>query len=52
VDPLLRSGVDILNPIQHICTGMERAGLNRDFGERVIFHGGVENQLNDADPLG
>lgn len=44
VDPLIHCGVDILNPIQHICPGMERAGLNRDFGDRVIFHGGVENQ--------
>jgi uroporphyrinogen decarboxylase len=36
--------VDILNPIQHICPGMERAALKRDFGEKVIFHGGIENQ--------
>lgn len=44
VPHLIEAGVDILNPIQHICPGMDRAALNRDFGERVIFHGGIENQ--------
>lgn len=41
---LIEAGVDVLNPIQHICPGMECAGLKRDFGSRVIFHGGIENQ--------
>lgn len=41
---LIDSGIDILNPVQHICPGMEREALKRDFGEKVIFHGGVENQ--------
>ena len=44
VPHLIECGVDILNPIQHICPGMERAALNRDFGGSIIFHGGVENQ--------
>jgi len=44
VPHLIEAGVDILNPIQHICPGMEREALNRDFGEQLIFHGGVENQ--------
>jgi uroporphyrinogen decarboxylase len=44
VPHLIECGVDILNPIQHICPGMDRASLNRDFGKDVIFHGGVENQ--------
>lgn len=41
---LIECGVDILNPIQHVCPGMERAALKRDFGHRLVFHGGVENQ--------
>lgn len=41
---LIDCGVDILNPIQHVCPGMERAALSRDFGDRLVFHGGVENQ--------
>ena len=44
VPHLIACGVDILNPIQHICLGMERAALKRDFGGQIIFHGGVENQ--------
>jgi uroporphyrinogen decarboxylase len=41
---IIGCGIDILNPIQHICPGMERAALQRDFGDQVIFHGGVDNQ--------
>jgi uroporphyrinogen decarboxylase len=41
---LLACGVDVLNPIQHVCPGMERTALKRDFGDRVVFYGGVENQ--------
>lgn len=41
---LVECGVDILNPIQHICPGMERSALKRDFGNHLIFHGGIENQ--------
>lgn len=37
-------GIDILNPIQWRCPGMEREALVRDFGDRVIFHGAVDNQ--------
>jgi len=41
---LLDCGIDVLNPIQHICPGMDRSELKRQYGDRVIFHGGVENQ--------
>ncbi|MBT3480546.1 MAG: hypothetical protein HN457_03835, partial [Opitutales bacterium] len=44
VPHLIEAGIDILNPIQHLCPGMERAELKRDFGNQVIFHGGIENQ--------
>jgi len=42
--PILDCGVDVLNPIQHACPGMDMAELKREFGERVVFHGGVDNQ--------
>ena len=42
--PILDCGVDVLNPIQHACPGMDLAGLKREFGSRIIFHGGVDNQ--------
>jgi len=41
---LLDCGIDVLNPIQHVCPGMDRAELKRKYGARVIFHGGIENQ--------
>ena len=41
---LIAMGVDILNPVQWRCAGMEREGLVRDFGDRLIFEGGVDNQ--------
>jgi len=44
IPDLIDVGVEILNPIQWRCPGMEREALKRDFGDRLIFHGGVENQ--------
>jgi uroporphyrinogen decarboxylase len=41
---LIECGVDILNPIQHVCRGMEMPRLKELFGKDLIFHGGVENQ--------
>lgn len=41
---LIECGIDILNPIQHVCPGMDRAQLKERFGKDLIFHGGVENQ--------
>lgn len=37
-------GIEVLNPIQWRCPGMEREGLKRDFGDKLIFHGAVDNQ--------
>ncbi len=44
IPDLIEIGVDILNPIQWRCRGMEREGLARDFGPSLIFHGGIDNQ--------
>ena len=44
IPDLIEAGVDVLNPVQWRCAGMEREGLKRDFGDRLIFHGGVDNQ--------
>jgi uroporphyrinogen decarboxylase len=41
---LIDAGIDVLNPIQWRCNGMDREGLKRDFGTRIVFHGGVDNQ--------
>ena len=41
---LVEMGIEILNPVQWNCRGMELAALKRDFGKQLCFHGGVENQ--------
>jgi len=41
---MIAAGIDVLNPIQWRCRGMERDALKRDFGDQVVFHGGVDNQ--------
>ena len=38
------TGIEVLNPIQWRCQGMEREGLVRDFGRDLIFHGAIDNQ--------
>ncbi len=43
-DLIDKVGIEILNPIQWRCPGMEREGLVRDFGDRLIFHGSIDNQ--------
>jgi uroporphyrinogen decarboxylase len=44
VQDLIDVGVDILNPIQTSAQGMDPAALKREFGERLVFHGGIDVQ--------
>ncbi len=44
IPDLIEIGVDLLNPIQWRCRGMDREALARDFGASLVFHGGVDNQ--------
>lgn len=44
IDKLIGCGIDVLNPIQHVCPGMDLKKLKQKYGHKVIFHGGVENQ--------
>ena len=41
---LVEMGIDVLNPIQWTCPGMDRAELKKEFGDRICFHGAVDNQ--------
>lgn len=41
---LIEIGMDVLNPVQWRCPGMERKALKRDFGDTIIFHGTMDNQ--------
>lgn len=37
-------GIDVLNPIQWRCEGIDRAELKSTFGDRLVFHGAMDNQ--------
>ncbi len=41
---LIETGIEVLNPVQWRCKGMDREGLKRDFGDRLVFHGAMDNQ--------
>ncbi len=50
---LIEAGLDTTNPVQTSCTGMEPAGLKRDFGTRLCFWGGgcdTQTVLPNASP--
>jgi uroporphyrinogen decarboxylase len=46
--PLYQYGLiwdlNILDPIQPRAKGMEPEGLKRDFGDQLVFHGGIDLQ--------
>ena len=44
IPDFIEMGVDILNPIQVSAKGMEPAGLKRDFGDALCFHGAMDIQ--------
>jgi uroporphyrinogen decarboxylase len=44
----IEAGIDVLDPVQWRCAGMEREGLKRDFGEQLVFHGAMDNQYTLA----
>ena len=48
IPDLIDMGVNILDPVQWRCAGMDREGLKRDFGDDLIFHGAVDNQYTLA----
>ncbi len=44
IDHLSEAGVDILNPIQPKAAGMDPLSLKRGYGDRMVFHGGIDTQ--------
>ena len=47
---LVGMNIDILNPIQYRCGDWDLAALKAEYGDRVCFHSGVDNQ--EVLPLG
>jgi uroporphyrinogen decarboxylase len=44
IEDLIEIGMDILNPVQSTCPGMDPIELKREFGSRLTFMGGVDTQ--------
>ena len=48
IEPLIGDfidlGVDILNPVQPLCFGMESEKIKAKYGDRLCFHGGIDLQ--------
>ena len=40
IEPMIRAGIDILNPVQTSAAGMEAQVLAKTFGDRITFRGG------------
>jgi uroporphyrinogen decarboxylase len=45
VPQMIEAGIDVLDPVQWRCKGMERERLVADFGDQIAFHGGMDNQF-------
>ncbi len=41
---LIEAGMDVLNPVQANCPGMDALELKREFGSEIAFMGGVDTQ--------
>lgn len=44
IHDLVACGVEVLNPIQSCCQGMDRQQLKQEFGNDLVFHGSVDQQ--------
>lgn len=44
IEDLIEIGMDVLNPVQSTCPGMDPFELKREFGSRLTFMGGVDTQ--------
>jgi uroporphyrinogen decarboxylase len=44
IPDLVEMGLDVLNPVQGNCPGMDPLELKREFGQRMAFMGGMDTQ--------
>ena len=44
IPDFIAAGIDILDPVQPLAEGMEPQGLKDEFGNRIVFHGGMDIQ--------
>jgi uroporphyrinogen decarboxylase len=48
IPDMIEAGVDVLNPVQPTARGMESAEIKRDFGDRLVFHGAIEQKPQEG----
>lgn len=48
IPDMIKAGIDVLDPVQWRCKGMDREELKREFGDKIVFHGAVDNQYTLA----
>jgi len=44
IPDLIDLGIDIIDPVQTSCPGMNRVSLKWDFGDKLCFHGVPDSQ--------
>jgi uroporphyrinogen decarboxylase len=44
IPDLIEAGIEVLDPVQPLATGMDPSELYDDFGGRIVFHGGIDIQ--------
>ena len=44
LDELIDAGVEVINPVQPRAEKMDSVDLKKRFGNRVVFHGGIDEQ--------
>ena len=44
IPDLIEIGLDVLNPVQSLCPGMDPLDLKKDFGNDLAFMGGLDTQ--------
>jgi len=51
IEDLIETGIDILNPVQPLAKNMDSFKLKHEFGNRLCFHGGIDEQQAIPGPL-
>ncbi len=51
IDDMIAAGIQVLNPIQKSVPGMQAMRLKEEFGDRLVFHGGVERMEGTTEEL-
>jgi uroporphyrinogen decarboxylase len=44
LEQLIETGIDVLNPVQPSAADMDTFRLQQEFGDRIIFHGAIDEQ--------